>query len=127
MTTLQPGQQLGPYQIINQIGKGGMAAVYKAYHAAVDRYVAIKIISNQLVENAEFLKRFQQEARLIARLEHPHILPIHDFGEADGVPYMVMRYLEAGTLKERLNASPLTLPEADRIFSQLADALQYAP
>lgn len=126
MTTLQPGQQLGPYQIINQIGKGGMAAVYKAYHAAVDRYVAIKIIANQLVENAEFLKRFQQEARLIARLEHPHILPIHDFGEADGVPYMVMRYLEAGTLKERLNASPLTLPEVDRIFSQLADALQYA-
>ncbi len=67
-----------------------MATVYMAYHAAVDRYVAIKIISNQLVENAEFLKRFQQEARLIARLEHPHILPIHDFGETDGVPYMVM-------------------------------------
>lgn len=126
MTTLQPGQQIGPYQVINQIGKGGMATVYKAYHAAVDRYVAIKIISNQLVENTEFLKRFQQEARLIARLEHPHILPIHDFGETDGVPYMVMRYLESGTLKERLKASPLTLPETDRIFSQLADALQYA-
>lgn len=126
MTTLQPGQQIGPYQVINQIGKGGMAAVYKAYHAAVDRYVAIKIISNQLVENTEFLKRFQQEARLIAKLEHPHILPIHDFGEVDGVPYMVMRYLDAGTLKERLKASPLTLPEVDRIFGQLADALQYA-
>ncbi len=126
MTIIQPGQQIGPYQVINQIGKGGMATVYKAYHAAVDRYVAIKIISNQLVENAEFLKRFQQEARLIAKLEHPHILPIHDFGETDGVPYMVMRYLEAGTLKERLKSNALTLAEIDRIFSQLADALQYA-
>lgn len=126
MTILQPGQQIGPYQVINQIGKGGMATVYKAYHAAVDRYVAIKIISNQLVENAEFLKRFKQEARLIAKLEHPHILPIHDFGETDGVPYMVMRYLEAGTLKERLKSNALTLAEIDRIFSQLADALQYA-
>jgi len=126
MTNLQPGQQLGPYQIINQIGRGGMATVYKAYHAAVDRYVAIKIISNQLVGNTEFLKRFQQEARLIAKLEHPHILPIHDFGEAEGVPYMVMRYLEAGTLKERLRANALTLGEIDRLFSQLADALQYA-
>ena len=126
MTTLQPGQQIGPYQVINQIGKGGMATVYKAYHAAVDRYVAIKIISNQLVENAEFLKRFKQEARLIAKLEHPHILPIHDFGETDGVPYMVMRYLEAGTLKERLKNNALSLAEIDRIFSQLADALQYA-
>jgi ligand-binding sensor domain-containing protein/tRNA A-37 threonylcarbamoyl transferase component Bud32 len=126
MTTLQPGQQLGPYQVISQIGKGGMATVYKAYHAAVDRYVAIKIISNQLAGNAEFLKRFQQEARLIAKLEHPHILPIHDFGEAEGVPYMVMRYLEAGTLKERLKSNALTLAEIDRLFTQLADALQYA-
>ncbi len=126
MSNLQPGQQLGPYQIISQIGRGGMATVYKAYHAAVDRYVAIKIISNQLAGNAEFLKRFQQEARLIAKLEHPHILPIHDFGEAEGVPYMVMRYLEAGTLKERLKTNALTLAEIDRLFSQLADALQYA-
>ena len=126
MTTLQPGQQLGPYQIISPIGKGGMAIVYKAYHAAVDRYVAIKIISNQLLENAEFLKRFQQEARVIAKLEHPHILPIHDFGQIDGIPYMVMRYLEAGTLKEHLRNGPLALPEVDRIFTQLTDALQYA-
>ena len=126
MTILQPGQQLGPYQIISQIGKGGMATIYKAYHANMDRYVALKIVAIGLTEDPNFLKRFQQEARLIARLEHPHILPVHDFGEADGIPYLVMRYLEAGTLKERLAASPLTLTEIDRIFTQLADALTYA-
>lgn len=125
MITLQPGQMLGPYQIISQIGKGGMATVYKAYHANMDRYVALKVVSNQLAENPDFLKRFQQEARLIARLEHPHILPVHDYGEFEGIPYMVMRFLEAGTLKERL-AAPISLAEVDRIFTQLANALQYA-
>lgn len=126
MNTLQPGQSLGPYQIINQIGKGGMATVYKAYHASMDRYVALKVVAAGLTDDPNFLKRFQQEARLIAKLEHPHILPVHDFGEADGIPYMVMRYLEAGTLKERLSSGPLPLEEADRIFTQLANALGYA-
>ncbi len=126
MNALKPGQQLGPYQIIQQIGKGGMATVYKAYHPSMDRYVALKVVSDQLIENTDMLKRFQQEARLIAKLEHPHILPVHDYGETDGVPYMVMRFLEAGTLKDRLTAGPLSLPEIDRIFSQLADALHYA-
>jgi tRNA A-37 threonylcarbamoyl transferase component Bud32 len=125
MTTLQPGQMLGPYQIISQIGQGGMATVYKAYHASIDRYVALKVVSAQLAEDPDFLKRFQQEARLIAKLEHPHILPVHDFGEFEGTPYMVMRFLEAGTLKERL-AAPISLAEVDRIFTQLANALQYA-
>lgn len=126
MSILHPGQQLGPYQIIQQIGKGGMATVYKAYHASMDRYVALKVVAIQLAEDPGFLQRFRQEARLIARLEHPHILPVHDFGEADGIPYMVMRFLEAGTLRERMNAGPLSLFEIDRAFSQLADALQYS-
>jgi serine/threonine protein kinase/ligand-binding sensor domain-containing protein len=126
MQTLQPGQMLGPYQVINQIGKGGMATVYKAYHAAMDRYVALKVVAAGLTDDPNFHKRFQQEARLIAKLEHPHILPVHDFGEADGIPYMVMRFLEAGTLKDHLAAGPLSVSETDRIFSQLADALHYA-
>jgi ligand-binding sensor domain-containing protein/tRNA A-37 threonylcarbamoyl transferase component Bud32 len=126
MNSLQPGQQLGPYQIVQQIGKGGMATVYKAYHPSMDRYVALKVVSDQLIDNTEMLQRFQQEARLIAKLEHPHILPVHDYGEADGMPYMVMRFLEAGTLKDRLSNGPLTLAEIDRVFTQLADALHYA-
>ena len=127
MTTLQPGQTLGSYRIINQIGQGGMATVYKAYQASMDRNVAVKVLPGQLAESAEFMQRFQQEARIIARLEHPHILPVFDYGENDGITYFVMRYLEAGTLKDKMEAGrPLALHEIDRLFSQLADALSYA-
>ncbi len=127
MDNLQPGQMLGPYRIINQIGQGGMASVYKAYQPSMDRNVAIKVLPSQLAESKEFVKRFQQEARIIANLEHPHILPVFDYGESDGTAYFVMRYLEAGTLKERMGAGrPLPLNEIDRIFTQLTDALSYA-
>src|SRR5215510_2318742 len=114
MENLQPGQMLGPYQIINQIGQGGMATVYKAYQPSMDRNVAIKVLPSQLADSKEFAKRFQQEARIIARLEHPHILPVFDFGEDNGVTYFVMRYLEAGTLKNKMEAGPLSLGEIDR-------------
>src|SRR5512134_2873888 len=127
MDTVQPGQMLGPYRIINQIGRGGMATVYKAYQPSVDRHVAIKVLPSQLAESREFATRFQQEARIIAKLEHPHILPVFDYGESDGIAYFVMRYLDAGTLKDRMEAGrPLPLPEIDHIFTQLTDALSYA-
>src|ERR1044072_5903043 len=127
MDNLQPGQMLGPYRIISQIGKGGMATVYKAYQASVDRYVAIKVLPSQLAESPEFATRFHQEARIIAKLEHPHILPVFDYGESDGVAYFVMRYLDAGTLKDKMEAGrPLPLNDIDRIFTQLAEALSYA-
>ena len=126
MDTLQPGQMLGPYRIISQVGQGGMATVYKAYQPSMDRNVAIKVLPRQLAESPEFAARFQQEARIIARLEHPHILPVFDFGESDGVTYFVMRYLEAGTLKTKMEAGPLSLNEIDRLFTQLAEALNYA-
>ena len=92
-SNLQPGQMLGAYRIINQVGQGGMATVYKAYQPSMDRNVAIKVLPRQLAESQEFVTRFQQEARTIARLEHPHILPVFDYGESDGVTYFVMRYL----------------------------------
>lgn len=127
MDNIQPGQMLGSYRIITQIGRGGMATVYKAYQPSVDRYVAIKVLPSQLAESREFATRFQQEARIIAKLEHPHILPVFDYGESDGVAYFVMRYLEAGTLKDRMEAGrPLPLNEIDKLFTQLAEALSYA-
>jgi ligand-binding sensor domain-containing protein/tRNA A-37 threonylcarbamoyl transferase component Bud32 len=126
MDNIQPGQTLGPYRIISQIGQGGMATVYKAYHAAMDRYVAVKVLPRQLAESVEFIGRFQQEARTIANLEHPHILPVHDYGEHEGTTYLVMRFLDAGTLKDRLAQGPLALGEIDRLFTQLAEALDYA-
>ena len=126
MEQLQPGQMLGAYRILNKVGQGGMATVYKAYQPSMDRNVAIKVLPSQLAESKEFVTRFRQEARTIARLEHPHILPVFDFGEDDGVTYFVMRFLEAGTLKNRMEAGPLDLDEIDRIFTQLAEALGYA-
>lgn len=126
MENLQPGQMLGAYRIINRIGQGGMASVYKAYQPSMDRHVAIKVLPGQLAESPEFVTRFQQEARIIARLEHPHILPVFDYGEDNGITYFVMRYFEAGTLKNKMEAGPLPIHEIDRIFTQLADALGYA-
>jgi len=126
MDNLQPGQMLGAYRIIGRIGQGGMASVYKAYQPSMDRNVAIKVLPGQLAESPEFVTRFQQEARIIAKLEHPHILPVFDYGEDNGITYFVMRYLDAGTLKTRMEAGPLALEEIDRIFTQLADALGYA-
>jgi len=126
MENIQAGQTIGPYQIIQQIGQGGMATVYKAYQPAMDRFVALKILPRQLAESPEFMGRFRQEARTIARLEHAHILPVHDYGESGSYTYLAMRFVEAGTLKDRLQAGPLRPDEIDRYFMQLADALDYA-
>src|SRR5512138_1550162 len=117
MDNIQPGQMLGPYRIIGQIGQGGIATVYKAYQPSMDRNVAIKVLPGQLAESKEFTQRFQQEAHIIAKLEHAHILPVFDYGESEGISYFVMRYLEAGTLKDKMIAGrPLPLHEIDRIF-----------
>jgi serine/threonine protein kinase len=126
MTNLQSGHLFGPYKIINQIGAGGMATVYKAYQASMDRYVALKVLPHKFAHQEEFLGRFEQEIKVIAKLEHPHILPVYDCGESEGVPYLVMRYLDAGTLKDHIRAGNLSLAEIDRFFSQFADALGYA-
>ena len=126
MTNLQSGQMFGPYKIIHKIGAGGMATVYKAYHAAMDRYVAVKVLPHEFASRKEFLGRFEQEIKVIAKLEHPHILPVYDCGESEGIPYLVMRYLDAGTLKEHISTGGLSLAEIDRFFSQFAEALGYA-
>src|SRR5512142_2717803 len=94
-----PGENVGPYRIIEQLGQGGMATVYKAYHAALDRYVAIKALHPLFKQDPNFLARFEREARIIARLDHPNIIPIHDFAEHEDTPYLVIRYVEGKTLK----------------------------
>lgn len=120
------GKTLGPYRIISQIGLGGMATVYKAYQPSMDRYVALKVLSTHFAQDPGFIKRFQQEAKIIARLEHARILPVYDHGEEDGYLYLVMRYIEAGTLKDRLKQKPLPLEEARRVVAQVGSALDYA-
>ena len=120
------GKTLGPYRILEQIGVGGMATVYKAYQPSMDRYVAVKILPHYLSQDQDFVKRFQREARAIAKLEHAHILPVHDYGESEGITYIAMRYVEAGTLKQRLARGRLPLDEIDRLIGQIGGALDYA-
>ncbi len=120
------GQMLGNYQVIEQIGLGGMATVYKAYQASMDRFVAIKVLPRQLAEDPTFIGRFEQEARTLAKLEHKHILPVHDFGTQEGYTYLVMRYVGSGTLKDRIKDAPLPLQDAVDYLTQIAGALGYA-
>ena len=120
------GEQVGAYQIMAQLGSGGMATVFKAYHAALDRYVAIKVLHPAFKQDPNFLSRFQREARIVARLEHPHIVPVYDFSEAGGQPYLVMRFIEGETLKARLSRGDLTLDEVRRVIKPVAEALTYA-
>jgi eukaryotic-like serine/threonine-protein kinase len=120
------GQRLGPYEIVALIGKGGMAEVYRAYHASMDRFVAIKVIKRDIGFTPEGMERFQREAKLIARLEHPHLLPVHDFNVENEPPYIVMRYLEGGTLKDRFSQGRLTVGEIAHFMRQIGSALDYA-
>jgi serine/threonine protein kinase len=119
------GQTLGQYRLVERIGRGGMATVYKAYQPSLDRYVAVKVLPAYLGHDPGFAARFQREARAIARLNHPHVLPVYDSGQEGELSYIVMRYVEGGTLKERLG-KPLRLNEAVEIISQVGGALDYA-
>lgn len=120
------GKQLGQYRLIAPLGEGGMATVYKSYQPSMEREVALKILPRQYASEPDFVHRFQREAHIIANLQHPHILPVYDYGESDGYPYLVMRYVEGQTLNDRLKGQPIPLPEASRMISQIASALDYA-
>jgi serine/threonine protein kinase len=119
------GHTIGQCRIIEKIGKGGMADVYKAYQPGLDRYVAVKILPECFLRDETFLARFQREAKAIAQLSHSRILPVYDFGQQDDLIYIVMQYVEAGTLKEMLGEL-LDLQRAVELLDQIADALDYA-
>ncbi len=124
--TLTIGENVGPYRVIAQLGQGGMATVYKAYHASLDRYVAIKVLHPAFKEDTTFLARFQREARVLAKLEHPNIIPIYDFADHEGHPYLVMKYVEGETLKARLGQGPVALAETLKVVDAVGSALAYA-
>ena len=134
-TTMAPlsleGQTLGKYRILEPLGRGGMAQVFKAYHPQLDRYVAVKILRSDLVEEQEFLVRFRREARAVAALRHPNIVQIFDFDVQNDLYYMVMELLEGDTLKAYLNSlrvrgERLPLGELVRIFQDVLSGLSYA-
>ncbi|MGA2819699.1 MAG: serine/threonine-protein kinase [Anaerolineales bacterium] len=121
-----PGENVGPYRITQQLGQGGMATVFKAYHAALDRYVALKVLHPAFKEDPSFLGRFRREARVVAKLDHPNIVPIYDFAEHEGQPFLVMKFIEGQTLKARLVQGPLGPEEAVHILRCVGSALGYA-
>lgn len=120
------GKQFGPYQIVAPLGEGGMATVYKAYQPAMERYVALKVLPRQFASDPQFMARFQQEAKLLAQLQHPHILPVFDYGQAEGYSFIVMPFVQGGTLANLLQGQPLPLTRLRQIATQVGDALNYA-
>jgi len=125
---LAPGSNAGPYRIIEPLGRGGMASVYKAYDAALNRYVALKVLPREFLHDPTFAERFRREAQVIALLEHPNIIPIYayDIDQAEGIPWMAMRLIAGGALSSRLKRGPTPLARAVAIVRGVADALEYA-
>jgi putative two-component system response regulator len=119
------GTTLGPYRVMERLGRGGMAAVYRAYHPALDRYVAIKVLPDFFADEPDYRERFQQEARSVARLKHPNILEVFDFGYQDGTAYLVLELVEGGTLADRVG-KPMELEQVVRLIEQVASALDHA-
>ncbi|MCC7359861.1 MAG: SUMF1/EgtB/PvdO family nonheme iron enzyme [Anaerolineales bacterium] len=120
------GRELGEYFVFERIGAGSMAEVYKALQPSMDRLVGIKILAPALSHDAQFVARFRREVQLIASLEHPHILPVIDFGERDGALYLVMRYVGGGTLHDLIAQGPLDPALTLRYLTEIGAALDYA-
>ncbi|MGD2050284.1 MAG: protein kinase, partial [Chloroflexota bacterium] len=130
------GKNLGRYQIISRVGRGGMARVYKAYQASLDRLVALKVLHSHLAEDPDFVGRFEREAAAVARLRHPNIVQVFDYDKQDDLYFIVMEFVEGPTLKAEISERAkrqddpgphlFDLDEVVRLFSALADAIDYA-
>src|SRR3989304_1703250 len=105
-------QSFGRYEIVREVARGGMARIYEARDPRIGREVAVKVLDRVLSEDPAFLARFEREARTIASLEHPAIVPIYDFGEQDGQSFLVMRYMRGGSLVERIRSGRLDLDQS---------------
>src|SRR3990172_1986900 len=125
MATLT-GQKIGRYQILDRVGQGGMATVYRAYDPLQDKHVAVKVLSSLAADSPHFNARFQREAQVVSELQHPNIVPVWGYGEDNGQAYLVMPLLEVGSLADRLRSGPLKPRESGRIVKQVAEGLDYA-
>jgi len=123
---LQTGQQLGHYQILSRLGAGGMGEVYLAQDTRLGRKVALKILPTRFTQDAERLRRFEQEARAASALNHPNILTIHEIGQVDATHYIVTEFIDGQPLRQRMNSARLTLSEALDVAVQVASALAAA-
>ena len=123
---LPSGTKLGPYEVVAFIGAGGMGEVYRARDTRLERTVAIKVLSSTVVSSSELKQRFEREARIISRLNHPHICTVHDVGCQDGTDFLVMEFLEGETLAQRLTKGALAVPELLKIAIDLLYGLEQA-
>jgi serine/threonine protein kinase len=123
---LPPGTRLGPHEILEQIGAGGMGEVYRARDTRLDRIVALKVLPAHLSTNEELRQRLDREAKMISALSHPHVCALYDVGHQDGVDYLVMEFIEGETLTDRLVKGPLPTEQVLRFGIQIADALDRA-
>jgi eukaryotic-like serine/threonine-protein kinase len=123
---LTSGTKLGPYEIQSPLGAGGMGEVYSARDTRLDRVVAIKILPAHLSQSAEAKSRFDREARAVSSMSHPNICHLYDVGEQDGISYLVMEFLEGGTLEDRLRKGPLPFEQALRVGVEICQGLEKA-
>lgn len=119
-------EKIGRYEIKSELGRGGMATVYRAYDPRFEREVALKVLPREFMHDANFRVRFEREAKTIASLEHPAIVPVYDVGEDDNQPYFVMRLMPGGSLSDVISKGPISLREAARIMNRLGPALDEA-
>ena len=117
---------IGRYEVLQELGQGGMAIVYLARDPFMKRQVAVKVLPRQFTFDPQFRTRFQREAEVVGTLEHACIVPVHDFGEHEDQPFIVMRYMSGGTLADRLSKGPLPIPEIATLFEQIGSAVDYA-
>ena len=118
--------KIGRYEIKSELGRGGMATVYRAYDPSFEREVAIKVLPREMMHDPQFRARFEREIKLVAALEHPSIVPVYDVGEEDGQPYFVMRYMTGGSLSNRIANGKMSLGDTAQIIGKIAQGLTYA-
>ncbi|MEW5960594.1 MAG: serine/threonine-protein kinase, partial [Chloroflexota bacterium] len=125
------GRTLGKYRIVARLGRGGMAEVYKAFQPGLKRYVAVKVLHGYMMDDKNFVGRFEREALAVGRLRHPNIVQAFDFDREGDIYFMAMEFIDGPTLKDELHArqmtdQPFNLKEVARIFAALCSAIDYA-
>ena len=123
---LQPGTRLGNYEVLSELGSGGMGEVYKAKDLKLGREVAIKVLPQEMASDSQRLRRFEQEARAASALNHPNIVTIYEIGEHDGTPFIAMEYVDGLTLREMLAGGSLPNDKLIRYATQMAEGLAKA-
>ncbi len=122
-SSIHPGIRIREYVILDELGNGAFGSIYRAHQPSVDREVAIKVILPRYANEPEFRQRFESEARLVARLEHPHIVPLYDYWRDASGAHIVMRWLRQGSLQQRIEQGPMALVDVRRLLDQITSAL----